>query len=65
MSYTKLLSEAATLLPELLRKYRARKERVGSTAELGARELREYGLRCCPPGSMRDRRVYDLGFWGV
>src|SRR5579871_378378 len=36
-------------------------ERTSRT--MNVRELREYGLRCCPPGSIRDRRAYGLDFW--
>jgi len=64
MSYTKLLSEAASRLADLLRKYRAATDRAAFVADMSARELREYGLRCCPPGSVADRRIDDLRLLG-
>jgi hypothetical protein len=55
-----LLFQAAIRLAGLLRRSRSGSERVASFAELSARELREYGLRCCAPGSIQDRRISDL-----
>lgn len=63
MSGAKLLSEAATLFVGFVRTYRVSKERAGYAADLSARELREYGLRCCPPGSVEDRWAGALRFW--
>jgi hypothetical protein len=59
-----LLFQAAGRLAGLLRKHRSPNERYGSFAEMSARELREYGLRCCPLGSTANRRIYDLHLLG-
>jgi hypothetical protein len=64
MLYKELLPEAANRLAALLRKYRASTDRVAFVADMSARELREYGLRCCPLGSAQHRRVYDLRLLG-
>ena len=63
MSRAQLFSEVAVFVAGLIFKYRATKERIGSVADMSARELREYGLRCCPPGSVQDRRATELRFW--
>lgn len=57
------LSEAATLMARAIGSYRAAKKHAGCAGDLTARERREYGLRCCPPGSIQDRRVHELFFW--
>jgi hypothetical protein len=59
-----LLTQVVSRLAGLLRKHRSPSERLGSFADLSARELREYGLRCCPLGSVENRRIYDLHLLG-
>ena len=64
MLHKELLSEAASRLAALVRKYRVRTDRAAFVADMSARELREYGLRCCPLGSAQHRRVCDLRLLG-
>jgi len=59
-----VLSKATSRLAAWLRRYRPPSERAALFSELSARELREYGLRCCPRGSVQDRRIYDLSLLG-
>jgi hypothetical protein len=58
-----VLSKAASGLTAWLR-HQSPSESAGLFSELSARELREYGLRCCALGSIQDRRIYDLHLLG-